>query len=215
MPWLVRHEGSPKAVKVAGPVQIVQGLRDGLWQPTDEVKGPADASWVHIENHPEFIDIIEEMEPADINVHHDETHLDMNAMIDVCMVLLIFFIITTTHATAVQKIIPLPAVPIDEKKGTKVYSAEQVEKSMIRVQVVGQPGMAPTVKVQNQEVQVAGAKDGIDTAKLSAVIRQHVRAGPAKTEMILDAQGITWGTAIAIQDAAKNAGVLKIHRLKR
>ena len=44
-------------------------------------------------------------------VREDPTHLDMTALIDVCLVLLIFFMMTTTYAVAVQKTVPIPTVP--------------------------------------------------------------------------------------------------------
>ena len=43
--WLVRQEGSPDAVSVPSEAEVLAGLRNGNWLPTDEVKGPADADW--------------------------------------------------------------------------------------------------------------------------------------------------------------------------
>ena len=36
-----------------------------------------------------------------------------------------------------------------------------------------------------------------------------------KREMLFEAVGVSWGTAVAIQDAAKGAGITQIHYLKR
>ena len=44
MPWQLRHEGSPRAVKNVTLPQIVAGLRDGLWETTDEVQGPGETA---------------------------------------------------------------------------------------------------------------------------------------------------------------------------
>ena len=57
MSWQVRHEGSPRTVDNLTPGQIAQGLEDGLWEPTDEVRGPDDPNWVAIENHPIFAEV--------------------------------------------------------------------------------------------------------------------------------------------------------------
>src|SRR5262245_38710805 len=98
MPWQLRHQGSPQAVTGLSLQQIAEGLRDGLWETTDEVMCPSDQVWQAIENHPALAELAEEIE-APPPLHRDEgTHLDFNALIDVCLVLLIFFILTTTYA---------------------------------------------------------------------------------------------------------------------
>src|SRR5690348_4356674 len=101
MSWQVRHQGSPKAVPNLSVAQIVQGLRDGVWAPTDEVRGPQDTGWVALEEHPQFAEVVEDLEAPATRDHGDEAHVDMNALIDVTMVLLIFFILTTTRSMAV------------------------------------------------------------------------------------------------------------------
>src|SRR5437773_824009 len=101
--WQIRHQGSPRIVQGLHWVEIVEGLRDGLWEPTDEVLGPGDKSWLAIEN-----------------------------------------------------------------------------------------------------------------AKLRDALRPYVRGEDGKTEVLLDARDISWGTVIAIQDAAKSAGIRQIrHLLKK
>src|SRR6516162_178167 len=130
MSWQVRHQGSPKAVQGLTVAQIAQGLRDGVWSLTDEVRGPQDEEWTAIENHQQFAEVVDEVEEPPARFHGEEAHVDMNALIDVTMVLLIFFILTTTRSVAVQKIIPLPIIT-DAKTGKKVYHADQVKKYMI------------------------------------------------------------------------------------
>ena len=43
MPWQLRHEGSPQALRDLTLQQIAEGLRDGILETTDEVMGPDDA----------------------------------------------------------------------------------------------------------------------------------------------------------------------------
>src|SRR5205807_2436851 len=107
--WKVRHEGSPRAVEGLTPGQIAQGMLDGHWEPTDEVMGPQDGAWVALENHPQFADVALELEPPVGKPHDDETRLDMTPLIDVCLVLLVFFILTTSYA-ALQRLINSPAL---------------------------------------------------------------------------------------------------------
>jgi hypothetical protein len=72
----------------------------------------------------------------------------------------------------------------------------------------------PVLFLQSQPIQVLAA-DGqtIDTAKLREALEPYVRGPDRKTEIALDARGITWGTVIAIQDAAKAAGVHTVHHV--
>src|SRR5262245_36028106 len=116
MTYSVRHQGSPQSVPNLTPAQIVEGLQEGMWEPTDEVRGPQDADWVAIEAHPQFAEIAADLEPPPPRVYDDETRLDFNALIDVCLVLLIFFILTTSYAT-LQKILDAPDVTSEAAKG--------------------------------------------------------------------------------------------------
>jgi hypothetical protein len=104
MSWKVRHQGSPESTGDLTLAQVTEGLLDGHWEPTDEVQGPQDATWVPLEVHPQFAEVAAELEPPPPRVYDDETRLDMTPLIDVCLVLLIFFILTTTYAN-LQKII--------------------------------------------------------------------------------------------------------------
>src|SRR5262245_16845734 len=115
--WRVRHEGSPTAAAAGSVAEIAQGLRDGVWLPTDEVRGPSDRDWVPLESHPQFEEIAYDLEPE--IEKPDDTHLDMNPLIDVCLVLLIFFILTITYDT-LRRSIEVPPEQSDEKGQTVV-----------------------------------------------------------------------------------------------
>lgn len=211
--WQLRHEGSPQAIQGLSLDQIVEGLRAGLYATTDEVKGPGDTAWQAIENHPRLAEIAEEFEIVPPPRHDEGTHLDMNALIDVCLVLLIFFILTTTYAAAVQRVVPLPTVKSEGKKA-RVVSVTDVKNRMIRLQASLDPAGNPVLRVENQTISVL-ADDGktVDPDKLRDALLPYVRGEERKTEIILDARAVTWGTVIAIQDGAKAAGVHMIHHL--
>ena len=76
MNWKIRHEGSPQSVDGLTASEVVEGLQDGVWEPTDEVMGPGDRQWVAIENHPQFEEIAADMEPPLTPVHEDEARLE-------------------------------------------------------------------------------------------------------------------------------------------
>jgi biopolymer transport protein ExbD len=211
MSWQLRHEGSPQALNDLTLQQIAEGLRDGLWEPTDEVLGPGEKAWQAIENHPHLAEIAEEIEAPPLLHREEGTNLDFNALIDVCLVLLIFFILTTTYANTVQKVVPLPMVKAEGKK-VRVVSVKDVKEHMIRLKARLDPGGSPVLHLENQPIQVLAAQgQTVDPAKLRDALRPYVRGEDRKTEMLLDARDITWGTVIAIQDGAKAAGVHRIH----
>src|SRR4051812_39555251 len=115
MPWRFRREGAAQEIGDLSLEQIGAGLRDGKIEPTDEVLGPGETQWQAIENHPALAELAEELEAPMPRVHDDPTSLDMNPLIDVCLVLLVFFILTTSYAAAVLKVIPLQGAGESEK----------------------------------------------------------------------------------------------------
>ena len=95
--WKMRHQGSPESLDGLTAEQIVEGVQEGQWEPTDEVKGPNDANWTQLEHHAHFAEAMEALDTPFAPPQPDETRLDMNPLIDVSLVLLIFFILTTTY----------------------------------------------------------------------------------------------------------------------
>jgi biopolymer transport protein ExbD len=213
MPWQVRHEGSPRVVRNLTPQQIVDGLRDGLWEPTDEVQGPDEPRWRAIESHPQFAEVALDLEPPRPSHHPEATSLDMNALIDVCLVLLIFFILTTSYANLVQKVVPVPAESDPAKaRAMPTVKVEDIKNRMVRLQVGVDKSGKMLLHIENQPADAFTA-DGksIDDAKLEALLKPFVRGEGHKKELLMDARGVSWETVIQIQDAARAAGIHTIH----
>jgi biopolymer transport protein ExbD len=210
MAWKVRHEGSPQARSLTLN-EIAEGLRDGLWEPTDEVQGPGETAWTAIENHPQLAEVAAELEQPP-PVREDETRLDMNALIDVCLVLLIFFMMTTTYAVAVQKTVPLPTLAeAQTAKKVQVLQLDQVRNFMVRIDAKLDAKGKPVILVENVKVDVIKDDGTLDGDKLRDELQIYTRGNPRRDEVLMDAEGVTWGTVVAVQDAARAAGVLKIH----
>src|SRR5262249_13005667 len=131
--------------------------------------------------------------------HDDETRLDMNPLIDVCLVLLIFFILTTSYAV-LQKYLDMPGVSSQNLQGPPVVTQQQIAEYTIKV-VARMENGNPVIKVEDQAVPVD---------ELVPAIRRWVKR-TRKTELLLDARGVLWDTVVAIQDAAKGAGVQKVN----
>ena len=195
--WRVRHEGSPRSVDNLSPQQILDGLQEGLWEPTDEVRGPDDAGWVPIESHPLFEEGAAEVEPPP-TAGPDETHLDMNPLIDVCLVLLVFFILTTSYA-ALQKRFEAPDVTQKETP-LPTPTSKEIKEKMIRTAVRMENGQ-PVVRVEGDVVPL----DGLE-AELSR------RMGQAQKHILLleHDDDVSHGTVVKVEDAAKGAGMQSV-----
>ncbi len=197
--WLVRPEGSHTATALRSEAEVLAGLRDEIFTSTDEVKGPADREWVAIETHPAFAEAAEDLaeppaEPA------DETHLDMNPLIDVCLVLLIFFILTITY-DSLRRAIEIPHDSTEEK-GNPIpqVNFEDIKDKIFRV-TARMDGEKTVVRVEEKVVPMDG---------LQAEIERVMKA-TGRREMLLDVDGnVPWGVQTGILDAAKGAKVQNI-----
>jgi biopolymer transport protein ExbD len=202
MTWKIRHEGSPKSVAVPDLQQVAEGLLDGRWEVTDEVMGPQDKGWVVIENHPRLAEIAADIEPLPPHEHPDESNLDMTALIDVCLVLLIFFMLLLVYAVALQKMIDSPELNADNPDGVPHVSKEKVEKSMILV-TIRQEAKGPVIKIEDREV---------DKDDLAAALTQIHKKNPNKVEVVIDHdREVPHGSVVAVEDAAKSAGINKVY----
>jgi len=201
MSWKVRHEGSPSAVEVPSAQQVLEGMNDGLWETTDEVRGPSDTAWTALESHPTFAEAAAEIEPKPPHHYDDETHLDMTALIDVCLVLLIFFILTTSYA-ALQSRIDSPDIDTD-KKGYLVITKEQVANQMIHV-TVKMEGDKPVIRIEDKVVE---------EHRLAAIFSRIVRS-TGHTTLLLEAEPkVPHKVTVAIQVAAREANMKNVLRL--
>jgi biopolymer transport protein ExbD len=207
--WKIRHQGSPQA-RATTLAEIADGLRDGLWEATDEVQGPGETGWTAIENHPQLAELAEDLDTRQ-PVVPEEDRVDMNALIDVCLVLLIFFMMTATYAVAVQKTVPLQAKDSETKK-TRTVRIDQVRKQMVRINAELDKGK-PVIRVQSQKVNVIKDDGTLDVDKLRDEMLKYTRDNPPRDEVLLDARGVSWGLVVAVQDAARSAGVRIVHYL--
>jgi biopolymer transport protein ExbD len=167
--------------------------------------GPDDPTWVALESHPKLADTVADLEPKPPKIHDDDSHLDMNPLIDVCLVLLIFFILTTSY-NSLHKVLDMPNVP-DKVKPTKqrTITKDDIKDKMIKVEAKREKDRT-VLLVDDKPVE---EKDLLKT--LTEIVRNT-----KKKEMLLDpAPEVEWGVTAAIQDAAKGAGVVKVNFLSR
>jgi biopolymer transport protein ExbD len=199
--WKVRHEGSPVASADLSFDQVMQGLVDGKLSPEDEVKGPTDSAWQKLEDHPAFAEIAAELEPEPEPPHEEETTLDMNPLIDVALVLLIFFILTTTYSQ-LQKIIEAGDVSREGPATARPVNPDEVKGTTIQVKAT-QTGNKTVITVEGEVVA---------PSNLLNVLKRYTRDPNRRTLLLEKDRKVPHGVIVQIQDDAKSAGVDKVLR---
>src|SRR5689334_19971473 len=122
--WKMRHLGATEFTGDLTPEKIVEGVKEGVWDSTDEVQSPTGKDWTTLELHPQFQEVMAELEPEDHLTHDEEARLDMNPLIDVALVLLIFFILTTTYEELRKELPSPPPTPKGDKKSAVMQEEE-------------------------------------------------------------------------------------------
>jgi biopolymer transport protein ExbD len=199
MSWKVRHEGSPNAVEGLSLAEVAEGLQDGRWDPTDEVMGPEEGEWVPIESHPQLEEVAAEVEPPPPRHYDDETRLDMNPLIDVCLVLLVFFILVTTYTKLLKEMEAGDVTSQKVAKATVITEPQQQQMIFLTVQM---ENGKPVYRVEGQVVPANKLVSELRTF----VDRKH------NTDLLLEcADDVPWEDALRAQDAAKAARMDRIH----
>jgi biopolymer transport protein ExbD len=201
--WQVRQEGATEVYELPTEADVITALRDGHFVATDEVKGPGEELWQPLETHPAFAETAQELEPPPPEVK-DDTTLDMNPLIDVCLVLLIFFILTITYATLERAL----DVPDDNApdKGTKSLNVKDVNvKDRIFIVSAKMDGERPVIKMG-----VPGALKDVAPDRIFTEMESLINS-TGRREMVLDIdKDLPWGVETSILDAAKGN---KIHNI--
>ena len=199
--WNVRHQGSPRSVDGLTADDVLDGVKEGVWDTSDEIMGPDDLDWTPLEQHPVFAHAMADFEPPPPPPHPDETKLDMNPLIDVALVLLIFFMLTTTYQELRKEFQPPEPQP-ENQQGVR---DEQLKKVTVRV----------TAKMENNQPVYRVEGEVVAEHELEAKFKQlRDSSGHDKLAMEVDPE-VPWKAVIAIQDAASGAKFTEIIRVVR
>ena len=200
--WQVRQEGTDTATEVASANDVFGGLRDGVWTGADEVRGPGETAWTPIEVHPVFEEVAAELEQPE-HVEEDETTLDMNPLIDVCLVLLIFFILTITYES-LKRAIDLPQSESKDGQAQKV-NPKDIKDRIFRVKLA-MDGDNPVVSVEKKVIPIEQVFNEM----------RDVITRTGRREMLFDVDGnVPWGMQTTVLDAAKGNNVHNIFYMPR
>jgi biopolymer transport protein ExbD len=203
--WSLRPAGTTNATDGLSADDVLDGVKEEIFDPTDEVMGPNDSGWVSLEHHPVFAQAMADYEPPPPKAMEDETRLDMNPLIDVALVLLIFFILTTTYEELRKEFNPPPG---ERQNKAGSVTDKDLDKITVRVtakMVDGQPVFSVGV---GGEMAVVAQKD------LEAKFKEFKDENHRALAMEVDPQ-VPWKAVVAIQDAAAGAKFTEIIRVMR
>jgi biopolymer transport protein ExbD len=196
MIWKVREEGSPRVRVCLSLEQVVEGLEDGEWGPTDEVRGPDDPDWTRFESHPQFADAVA-LEP--LPTHEDEeTHIDMTPIIDVAMVLLVFFILIFTYSV-LEKRLEAPAAGQD---GPALVTTAEVKNDMIKV--------TATWENDHTVYRVQDDPTPVPADQLKTVLTRYVGSTGHTKLLLVVGDKVEFGDTVFVRDQAKGAGMAEV-----
>ena len=181
--------------RALGFERLAQGVQDGVWGSSDQARGPADAEWVLIGEHPQLEEYLPP-EPLFKSQSAEQAEMDMTPMIDVTFQLLIFFMIAATYV--VQKTLNLPPLSGDDAPAMVTMADLASQNIIVRV-------------TDDRTATVNGVPTPLDelTPALASAAKQHKRGQP---EVALDvADEVSNETLVKVIDAAGGAQIEKVH----
>lgn len=197
--WRVRMEDDLGGGQEVAFDRLSQGIEDGVWGESDQARGPHDAEWAIIGEHP----VLEEFLPPTPLLRErdtEEAEMDMTPMIDVTFQLLIFFMIAATYI--VQKTMLLPRFEADEGPPTVTLSELARDNIVVRV-------------ARDRSLTVDGSSTALGDLT-SALIGALQRRQHASAELILDVDDeVDQQTVVSVLDAAAGAEIEQVHFVSR
>ena len=199
----VRPQGSPEFVEGVSAEDILDGVKEGLWEPTDEVTGPGETEWQPLELHPVFAGAMADFEPPPPPPPEDETRLDFNPLIDVALVLLIFFMLTATYEQLRKEFTP-PPTEREKTQGPK-KTDNDIKKFAIRV----------TAKMENDQLVYRVENEVVAEDDVEAKFKEWMeKTKYSALAMEIDPK-VPGHAVVKIQDAAAGAKISEIIRVTR
>ena len=201
--WNIRHEGSPQSVDGVTAEDILDGVKEGLWETSDEVMGPDDGDWTALERHPVFAQAMADYEPPPPKHPDDETRLDMNPLIDVALVLLIFFMLTTTYEQLRKEFNPPGDIQPNPQGGA--VKASDLRKSSVMA----------SARMDGDNIVYRVEDEVVTEDKLEDRFKELIESsGRMDLAMEVDPD-VPWEAFVRIQDAAAGAKFQQIIRIVR
>lgn len=191
--WDLRNHDSDSKSILLESIEIQDLIVSGLISINDEIRKEGETSWKTFEDYPEFDDTFS----VKSSIKHDEDeNIDMNALIDVCLVLLVFFILLTSYAKLVQHLEAAKTNPDSKIPSITTTQADQKTKVVIKTEA------GKTLFYINEQV--------VESENLTTALKASARKLKSKDLILFYSDDVPYQAVISIQDAARAADFQQI-----
>ncbi len=191
--WDLRNHDSDSKSILLESIEIQDLIVSGLISINDEIRKEGETTWKTFLDYPEFDDTFS----VKSSIKHDEDeNIDMNALIDVCLVLLVFFILLTSYAKLVQHLEAAKTNPDSKIPSITTTQADQKTKVVIKTEA------GKTLFYINEQV--------VESENLTTALKASARKLKSKDMILFYSDDVPYQAVISIQDAARAADFQQI-----
>ncbi|MEI6770034.1 MAG: biopolymer transporter ExbD [Planctomycetota bacterium] len=191
--WDLRNHDSDSKSILFESIEIQDLIVSGLISINDEIRKEGETTWKTFLDYPEFDDTFS----VKSSIKHDEDeNIDMNALIDVCLVLLVFFILLTSYAKLVQHLEAAKTNPDSKIPSITTTQADQKTKVVIKTEA------GKTLFYINEQV--------VESENLTTALKASARKLKSKDLILFYSDDVPYQAVISIQDAARAADFQQI-----
>jgi biopolymer transport protein ExbD len=191
--WDLRNHDSDSKSILFEFIEIQDLIVSGLISINDEIRKEGETTWKTFLDYPEFDDTFS----VKSSIKHDEDeNIDMNALIDVCLVLLVFFILLTSYAKLVQHLEAAKTNPDSKIPSITTTQADQKTKVVIKTEA------GKTLFYINEQV--------VESENLTTALKASARKLKSKDLILFYSDDVPYQAVISIQDAARAADFQQI-----
>ncbi len=189
---LKNHVTDSKSVLLES-IEIKDLIVSGLISIDDEIRKEGETAWKTLLDYPEFE---EAFSSKSTTKQEDDDNIDMNALIDVCLVLLVFFILLTSYAKLVQHLESAKTNPDSKIPSISNSQADQKTKVVIKTEA------GKTIFYINEKV--------VENDNLTSALKASARKLKNKDLILYYSDDVPYQSVISIQDAARAADFQQI-----
>ncbi len=191
--WDLRNHDSDSKSILLDSIEIQDLIVSGLISINDEIRKEGETTWKTFLDYPEFDDTFS----IKSSIKHDEDeNIDMNALIDVCLVLLVFFILLTSYAKLVQHLEAAKTNPDSKIPSITTTQADQKTKVVIKTEA------GKTLFYINEQV--------VESENLTTALKASALKLKSKDLILFYSDDVPYQAVISIQDAARAADFQQI-----
>ena len=184
--WNLKHHVTDSKSNLLESIEIKDLIASGLISIDDEIRKEGENAWKTLLDYPEFQEVFSSKSTTK---HEDDDNIDMNALIDVCLVLLVFFILLTSYAKLVQHLESAKTNPDSKIPSISTSQADQKTKVVIKTEA------GKTFFYINEQV--------VESDNLTSALKASARKLKNKDLILYYSDDVPYQAVISIQDAAR------------